>query len=186
MKSFFILCLLALIGVIAAEEPNLIAFKELDGRDVIHNTPFRINVTIYNVGEGAAFDVSVTDDSWVSSHFRLGGTNVTNAKFDRIPAASNVTYSYTVTPIEAGDVFTGAAKILYRPGPKSNFRIVRSSTLGLLPVETVAAAAKRTASHIVDYILFLVLAALAVLPAGYIYQQTELQIQSGRYRAKGE
>jgi len=103
MKVVSVLSALAMVAL--AQEGNLIIHKrvESDYEGVFASgTNFTVTVDVYNIGDGSAFDVSITD-SWPES--TSSGTDAFllsdgsySGSWDEIAAGAKVSHNFTIVP----------------------------------------------------------------------------------------
>lgn len=73
----------------------------------------RLQYTIYNIGNVAAFEVEITDNSFHPDHFTHVSGEL-NARIDRVPPYANVSHTVVVRPRKFGYFNFTSAEVLYR------------------------------------------------------------------------
>ena len=73
---------------------NILARKSFDPEVLVAQHPNTITVTLFNIGDAPVFDVSVNDTTW-GEGWTVKSVELT-AKFCRIYAGSNVSFSYFI------------------------------------------------------------------------------------------
>eukprot|EP01116_Phalansterium_solitarium_P020008 TRINITY_DN5777_c0_g1_i2.p1 TRINITY_DN5777_c0_g1~~TRINITY_DN5777_c0_g1_i2.p1 ORF type:complete len:135 (-),score=24.85 TRINITY_DN5777_c0_g1_i2:75-479(-) len=107
---------LVLFAVAHADKgASLLVYKSLLSEEPVEGQELSVVVRIFNVGDSAAYDVSLNDDTW-SANFEKG-VGLELAKWDKLTVGANVSHVYSVRPIEAGVFETAPATVLYRNTP---------------------------------------------------------------------
>jgi len=135
-------------------------------------THFQVQLTVYNVGDSPAYEVSVSD-TWDES-FQLAAGASTSHKWEEIGGGNNVTTSYDVTPTKEGEFSAPPAVVTYKPTPEANELQHGLSTSHLnITVFGAEEYARYTATHVTEWSVFsFVLAAFVLVPLGvYVHFQ---------------
>jgi hypothetical protein len=142
---------LSIICVFSQEEkktPVLIINKSAPVHSIV-GTNLTFSFTLYNVGEGDAYEVEVIDNKWNKDFKILDGKR--KNKFQVIKAGENVSFSYTVVPSKTFELSTKPAVITYKTEEnEKEFRIARSTGLPTISVVTPSEYYKRTTTHRVN------------------------------------
>jgi hypothetical protein len=143
---------------------TLLVYKHVKDYEAILNNNLTVTLTIYNVGESAAYDVNVKDNDWPEGSFdTIEGEN--KANFDKIEPGTNVTFSYTVVPRSTGEIETVPAIVTFKPvqdADETETKTARSNGLPKIPVLTQSEYDKRHDSHVDEWAIFFVLLSLPV------------------------
>jgi len=167
-----IIALFCLLACVAAQQPgtaNLIVHKTLLTPHIISAKPLNVSIQLFNVGDGAAFEVQV-QDVWPKDTFSVTPGSA-SAKWDKIPAGHNVTYVYSVVPSLAGYFDTERARVEYRQAPKGAVQAGHSSSAGTIFVEDFALAERRLAPRHKEWAAFVFLCGLSVLAPYSMYSR---------------
>ena len=158
---------------------TLLAYKHVKDFEAIINNNLTVSITVYNVGEHAAYDVHVKDNDWPAGSFdTLEGE--TKATFDRIEAGSSVTFKYTIVPRATGEIQTLPAKITFKPAQdadETDVKVAYSNGLPKIPVLTQTEYDRRHDSHVDEWFIFLLLLALPVGAPATMYLFANNQIE---------
>lgn len=107
--------------------------------------------------------------SWNEEAFE-GVSGLPVVQWSELAAGANVSHTYTIKPIKAGDQRSEPAQITYRDAPaKGTLQRGNSNTLGLLPVQTSRQASNEGA-HFIEWGVYAVAAAAAILLPFQYYQ----------------
>jgi len=197
------LCLLALcaVGVLAADtgRGSLLVHKKLTGDRVFlppgqyqlderqkekgvelfaNGRNFTVEVGIYNIGEGAAFDVTI-EDAWPAAQFTvLDGVN--KATFESIPAGGVRWLNQSLVATFDGEFAGFEATVSYKAGEKDAEAVNAVST----PMRTItfldeALFEKVTAKHTREWTLFSTIVILSVAVPALFYTLLQTQYREG-------
>eukprot|EP01112_Ceratiomyxa_fruticulosa_P009426 TRINITY_DN2454_c0_g1_i1.p1 TRINITY_DN2454_c0_g1~~TRINITY_DN2454_c0_g1_i1.p1 ORF type:complete len:199 (-),score=37.30 TRINITY_DN2454_c0_g1_i1:108-704(-) len=180
MKNLFLIAfLLSLVFTSVwcadVEEPLILVQKSFVSKDIVKGKQLEVRVKIFNVGTSDASDISLLDNDWSASNFTWVNGSRT-AEWEAIPAQGSVNHTYTVIPLIEGEYIPASAKVTYRQVGKSGIHTVLSSTPGAygILIESLAAFEKRTATHLKEWGIFLLLSLGSVTLPGLVlfYYQT--------------
>jgi hypothetical protein len=110
----------------ASGSGSLVVSKSLDQEHIAQGQDIVVDITLFNVGDGPAFEVSLDDDLSSSSAIKLI-SGETSKTWGEIPAGENVTHSYTVSVVSYGKVNINAASVSYKSSPTANTITAKSS-----------------------------------------------------------
>ncbi|KAL0489615.1 translocon-associated protein subunit beta [Acrasis kona] len=156
---------------------TLIVYKNLKEYEAIVNNNITIAITVYNVGESAAYNVQIKDNDWPEGSVEtLEGEN--KASVDVIEAGSNFTFSYTIVPRATGDILTIPAVVSFSPvqDDDSNRKFSRSNPIPKIPVLTQSEYDKKHDGHVDDVLIFLLLLTLPIGVPAVMYLYADNQI----------
>ena len=128
--------LFALFVILALAEPKIIFNKGVDAPTnyIGENHDFTIMYTLYNVGEDAAYNVTI-NDQWPAEGFDHNGAYP--IFIEEIPAGEKYEYNVTATPRQSGYLETARAQLSYLyidEQEESHVHNAFSSTIGTLPI----------------------------------------------------
>lgn len=148
---------------------KLIVSKSFDSEYVAEGLELTVDITLYNVGEGSAYEVSLKDDGSSSALKLIDGE--TSGSWGEIAAGENVKNSYKVKVVSSGTVDIDAATVSYKASPTASAVTAKSSvpllsdgpgTGNILRADEYA---RNHADHKVQYlVLALIVGGLVVLP----------------------
>lgn len=113
-----------------------------------HN--FYLKYTVHNVGNSAALEVEITDNSFHPDHFTHVSGEL-NARIDRVPPYTNVSHIVVVRPRKYGYFNFTSAEILYKAkedAPRLQFAL--SSEPGEAIIVSFRDYDKQFSSHVVS------------------------------------
>merc|ERR1711974_361086 len=179
-KVLIAVVLLALLGVVHAEEPRLIVKKALLTTNVVAQKDLAINVQVFNVGDGVAHDV-VLNDVFASDEFEtvVGGAA---ANWEKIPAGGNVTHAFVVRPLNDGALNTATATVTYRAAPNGATKVSHSTPVPATTVHSDKSGGKQSAFQLVVWLKFGALALVPVLLPFLVWGMTQVNYEHGLER----
>jgi translocon-associated protein subunit beta len=141
---------------------SLMVTKSLLNKYVVEGMDVTVQYTIYNVGTLPAFNVKLDDSNFPKGAFKYV-TGFPQAKWPKISPATNVTHIAVVRPIGAGNYDFTSAQITYFPSEKATKpQVGHSSELGSILIQEQKEYQRRHASHTIDWILFVIMAAPSI------------------------
>lgn len=189
-----------LLAVVAAadkkETPYIMVTKSVSETDVIVSKPVTVTVSAINIGQGAAFDVSIVD-----SH-PLGSESQTKSA-PKLEQGENITLTYVFIPTELGTLHVRPATVTYltaegetnTESALSNFineneELYRgemdesTSVRGLVAVMTQDKYDALHASKILEIIVYGIFCAIVVVFPYYLYKAKQSQVETLLREAK--
>jgi hypothetical protein len=168
-------------GMAAAQQGNLIVRKSVQS-DVegtfASESNFTVSIDVYNIGDAAAYDISITDvwpetTSSGTEAFKVVEGSMT-AKWETRGAGDNVKHTFTVVPMFEGRFDGSRATGQYQPTADSESKVVISTSMAPMTVLSLDQYAKHFAQHYQEKTIFGVLSSSAVIvPAlAYLYIQS--------------
>lgn len=110
--------------------------------------------TVHNVGNAAALEVEITDNSFPADHFALVSGEL-NARIDRVPPHTNVTHTVVIRPKKAGYFNFTSAEVLYRKKEETaGVQIAATSEPGMAYFTPYRDYDKKFSSHVVSSSFF--------------------------------
>ena len=142
-----------------------------------------VHYTIFNVGNSAAYEIALTDES-LDEAFTMGAP--VSFTFETIAAGENETVSTTVTPKESGALGVGSAQVRYKPTAEGPTQTGSSTKPQAFHAETERQNRKRTTYHIMEWVIFLALSLLPIAVPGMTWSQTEFIEEKIKEKAERE
>ncbi|XP_034939238.1 translocon-associated protein subunit beta [Chelonus insularis] len=159
-QIFYLAIATLLVTICAEEEPEaakLLVSKHILNKYLVENMDIIVKYTVYNVGNVAALEVEITDNSFHPDHFAHVSGEL-NARIDRVPPNSNVSHTVVVRPRKFGYFNFTSAEILYRRTEDApRLQVAVSSAPGEGLIVSYRDYAKKFSSHVVDWLAFAVM-----------------------------
>ncbi|RMX58133.1 hypothetical protein pdam_00000167 [Pocillopora damicornis] len=154
------LCLLigALIGCALSAEGDssarLLISKNILNQFVVEGKELTVHYSIYNVGNGPATSVSLSDNSFPADEFKvLHG--LLSVKWKTIAPGSNVSHTIILEPLKSGTFNFTAAQVTYKASEDATDPQIAFSTApgegGIMPQNEYD---RKHSPHLVDWGLF--------------------------------
>jgi len=145
------------------EDAKLLVAKNVLNNYVVEGLNLTIRYNIYNIGNSPALNVKLVDENFPSEYFEYAtGFNV--AQWARIPPQSNVTHVAVVSPKLPGLFNITSAIVTYLSSEKATkVQTGYSTELGEVYIQKLKDYNRRFASHTVDWLLFVIMAAPSIL-----------------------
>jgi uncharacterized protein (DUF58 family) len=162
----------------AEKKADLAVRKMLMSRPITYGQDVAVSVRIFNVGTAPAYDIFLNDSTWDPDAFSVE-IGLTEAKWDRIPAGSNITHNYVVRPLIVGEFTMKPAVVHYHNVPKGPRRVSYSTSLGKLKIYSETEAPRRGGSHLKEWAIFVGLSALSVIFPLTVYVYVLINYKDG-------
>jgi hypothetical protein len=164
-----ILCLTLLVAsFLLGANGNILARKSFDPEVLVAQHPNTVTITVFNVGEAPVFDVSVNDSAWGEGWTVKSGE--LSAKFARIDAGANASFSYVVESSKAISLyFVEPAVVTYFTDQLSGARNVHLSSASTERVFRSTYYSRLFYSTPLDWAIVITLAGLSTLPSFLIW-----------------
>jgi len=157
MYKVALLCLLAFVPFIAAEDEataNLLVSKVVLNKYLVQGKDLTIEYNIYNVGDGAAYQVMLRDATFPPSDFQpISG--MAEVKWDKIPAGENVTHAMVVMPMRPGYFNFTSADVTYKTSENAQeSQVGYSSAPGEGGIVSLVDYERVFSPHVADWAVF--------------------------------
>jgi len=113
--------------------------------------PINVNVTVYNVGDSAAYSISVQDEWPQSFQVKAGSLK---SQFEEIASGQSKSFNYTVVPTVEGDVESFRASVRYHAVVEGDAQVAFSTAASNVTVVSEAVFQKLTAKHYFEWLFF--------------------------------
>ncbi|XP_035230364.1 translocon-associated protein subunit beta-like [Stegodyphus dumicola] len=156
---FIFTFLFLLLGSEAQDESQarLLVHKRFLNKYLVEGRDLVSNYNIYNVGESAAHNIHLKDNSFPEEHFDVV-IGFLNMKLDRLGPGANISHTVVLRPKQTGIYNFTAAEVTYYPSEDSKEVQVSYSTE---PGEAVVIQAKdfdrKFSPHMTDWAAFAVM-----------------------------
>ncbi|XP_015511118.1 translocon-associated protein subunit beta [Neodiprion pinetum] len=139
------------------EAAHLLVSKQILNRYLVETMDIVVKYTVHNVGNSAALEVEITDNSFHPDNFaHISGE--LNARIDRVPPGTNVSHTVVVRPRKYGYFNFTAAEVLYRRTEDApRMQVAVSSEPGEGLVVAFRDYDKKFSSHVIDWAAFAVM-----------------------------
>eukprot|EP00343_Euplotes_focardii_P007087 CAMPEP_0205822890 /NCGR_PEP_ID=MMETSP0206-20130828/14475_1 /ASSEMBLY_ACC=CAM_ASM_000279 /TAXON_ID=36767 /ORGANISM="Euplotes focardii, Strain TN1" /LENGTH=201 /DNA_ID=CAMNT_0053119545 /DNA_START=42 /DNA_END=647 /DNA_ORIENTATION=+ len=159
------LALLACFATLGSCSPRVVLKRTVLNHELIAGQELIVNYKLFNLGDSAAHNVALVDDSFASDNFEAV-EGLKTAEWPRIAAGESVVHSYVVKPVEVGRVLVGIAYATYEENSSGmNKRVVRTADSGEVNIIKFSDYQMRVAPHVCEWSIFAAaVVAVVVLP----------------------
>eukprot|EP00178_Gracilaria_changii_P025763 TRINITY_DN79243_c0_g1_i1.p1 TRINITY_DN79243_c0_g1~~TRINITY_DN79243_c0_g1_i1.p1 ORF type:complete len:191 (-),score=22.84 TRINITY_DN79243_c0_g1_i1:86-658(-) len=184
LSAVALLCLVCLVnGQDREARAHILAMKTFDPPSyVAQNKNITVNIQLFNIGQQAAYEISVDDEQ--GHGMQVQGKRTFDV--DKLAAGSNITLTYSGTCDQPTTLPSTAAKVVYKLEPKSDeTKTVWSNQNKVLKVLTASEYERINAKHYKEWITFLVLS--AAIPIGLpwaVYRHANAELVEMQRSAK--
>ncbi|XP_012277529.1 translocon-associated protein subunit beta [Orussus abietinus] len=139
------------------EAARLLVSKQILNKYLVENMDIIIKYTVHNVGNIAALEVEITDNSFHPDNF-VHVSGELNARIDRVPPYTNVSHTVVVRPRKYGYYNFTEAEVLYRHKEDApRLQVAVSSEPGSGFIVSFRDYDKKFSSHVIDWLAFAVM-----------------------------
>ncbi|KAF7415051.1 hypothetical protein HZH68_003540 [Vespula germanica] len=139
------------------EAARLLVSKQILNKYLVENMDIIVKYTVYNIGNAAALEVEITDNSFHPDHFTHVSGEL-NARIDRVPPFTNVSHTVVVRPRKFGYFNFTSAEVLYRrKEDASRLQVAVSSEPGEGLIVSFRDYDKQFSSHVIDWAGFAIM-----------------------------
>jgi len=164
--TFVIMALALIIGNFASTTTGdqadggarILAVKNIVNMYLVENKELTVEYSLFNVGDSAAMDVSLTDGSFPTEDFELLFGQLEGVKWERIAPGANVTHAAVLKPLKSGYFnFTSAQVSYLATEDASEPTIGYTSGPGEGGIMSFKAYDRKFSPHILDWVAFAVM-----------------------------
>ncbi|KAI4492749.1 translocon-associated protein subunit beta [Polistes fuscatus] len=154
--AFAALCI-SVYGEEEEEAARLLVSKQILNKYLVENMDIIVKYTVFNIGNAAALEVEITDNSFHPDHFTHVSGEL-NARIDRVPPYTNVSHTVVVRPRKFGYFNFTSAEVLYRrKEDASRLQVAVSSEPGEGLIVSFRDYDKQFSSHVIDWAGFAIM-----------------------------
>ena len=124
MRFLFFVLQLALLTFASADIGRLLVVKRYPDTYIVQGRPSTVQIGIYNVGQGPAFNIAVEDVTFFPkqqqqkqqpkiARLMEGSTHPHQLRLDRLQPGTNATLTYQIMPLTPGQYSDRPAKVTY-------------------------------------------------------------------------
>lgn len=139
------------------EAARLLVSKQFLNKYLVENMDIIVKYTVYNIGNAAALEVEITDNSFHPDHF-IHVSGELSARIDRVPPYTNVSHTVVVRPRTFGYFNFTSAEVLYRrKEDASRLQVAVSSEPDNGLIVSFRGYDKQFSSHVIDWAGFAIM-----------------------------
>lgn len=136
---------------------RILAVKNIVNMYLVENKDLTVEYSLYNVGDSAALDVSLTDNTFPTEDFELLHGQL-DVKWERIAPGANVTHAAVLKPLKSGYFNFTSAEISYLASEDaSEPTLGYTSGPGEGGIMAFKAFDRKFSPHILDWVAFAVM-----------------------------
>lgn len=190
----FILAIFAILSVQLVQattvedldDAKLLVTKNILNNYVVEGTDIVMKYSIYNIGNQAAMNVQLRDDNFPEYDFTYT-SGFRSVKWPKISSGSNVTHVAVVVPKVTGLYNFTHAAVSYMPNSHAEKpQIGYSTELGQAYIQNFKEYNRKHASHILDWVLFLIMATPSVAFPFFLWHNSKKKYESSKKDSKKE
>eukprot|EP00003_Mantamonas_plastica_P025383 TRINITY_DN496_c0_g2_i2.p1 TRINITY_DN496_c0_g2~~TRINITY_DN496_c0_g2_i2.p1 ORF type:complete len:197 (+),score=43.36 TRINITY_DN496_c0_g2_i2:54-644(+) len=163
----------------AEDAPMLVLRKQILQERAVVGKELTVELTVYNIGQSTAFDVSVLDDSWFEANeiFEpiIGLKKIT---WTKIAPGSNATHAIILRPLKKGYYTSVPAAISYSSASGKQ-QLGFSNNLGDMYVFSPRELDRNTTPNVREWINFSVLATVPIGFPALVYYWIQKNFKDG-------
>jgi len=150
-----VFCLVLAVCIQSAfcSEAQLVVSKRVLTDEIILGEDIPVNIRIFNVGQGTAYDVTLRDEAWDPKLFSYE-VGLPAASWERIAPGANISHTFVVKAKDVGVARDQSAIISYRAQVGGALAYVRSSSYNYLGVQRHSERESRSSSHFTEWVIF--------------------------------
>merc|ERR1711963_357521 len=145
-------------GGAAKNEARLLVGKHIQNKYLVEGMDLVVKYTLFNIGDVAAVDVSLTENGFGMDDFDVVGGQ-TAVKFDRLAPGANTTHALVLRPKKYGYFNFTSAEVKYRASEEedSEVRLGFSSEPGQGLIIALKDYERQFSAHTLDWAAFAVM-----------------------------
>ena len=143
------------------EGPLLLAHKSLLDAEAVVDSPLTIQVSIFNVGDSAAYDIQLSDNQWIQDNAQVLSTpthGTVHAAWPILLPGQNVTHIYLVSPLKGGAVnLEDTAAVVYYSNTgtaETHTRTLSTEVQGYFSVLYASETERKAKPHMLEWLIF--------------------------------
>jgi len=160
--STFLTCLALMAGFVMATGEvdggaRILAVKNIVNMYLVENKDLTVEYSLYNVGDSAALDVSLSDNTFPAEDFEVVHGRL-DVKWERIAPGTNVTHAAVLKPLKSGYFNFTSAEISYLASEDaSEPTLGYTSGPGEGGIMSFKSFDRKFSPHILDWVAFAVM-----------------------------
>merc|ERR1712080_346252 len=145
-------------GSSGKNEARLLVGKHIQNKYLVEGMDLVVKYTLFNVGDAAAVDVTLTESGFGMDDFDIAGGQPT-VKFDRLSPGINTTHALVLRPKKYGYFNFTSAEVKYRVSEDedSEVRVGFSSEPGQGLIIALKDYERQFSAHTLDWVAFAVM-----------------------------
>jgi len=164
-------CLAFSVSLVMADSEAILILQKTVHTEynvVAPDVNYTIELEVFNVGDGVAYEVKVRDD-WPATYFNILEGETTHS-WNEIAAGAHESYNITMAAKQEGEVSGFRATVEYQPTLEGPIQIGYSTAMRNLTIIPAHHYAKATAKHYQEWSVFAILSVGVVFgPLAYYY-----------------
>jgi len=188
MRTILCLFALALIQMVAcdSDDAKVLVTKNVLNNYIVENMDIVIKYSAYNIGQQAAFDVTIKDENFPTDYFDYI-EGFPTVQWPKLSQSSNVSHVVIVRPKVPGVFNITSALVSYIANEKTQrVQVALTSELGEAYITRQRDYNRRFASHLVDWILFVIMALPSIVFPFMLWNNSKTKYENILNKAKKE